>query len=196
MVATADVWSKIARRKLQFQSKFKIFSHSGDRPKSATNNQIHETLELKREKEATKEEVNSRAVKFSTPQTCINTYDADVGIRSLVWYKSADIKQFKDDRLMDTFKIMNEEEIRKNDEEICWWGLERLIVPSVGLKTMRARDQVKQVVLHKQDKAHLDRQFKVASEWAAQVAQEKAIYYSSNLYDDDRRARQYAHNDN
>ena len=129
-------------------------------------------------------EFSKRAlVKFSTPQTCINTYDADVGLRSLVWYKSAEIKQFKEDRLIDTFKIMNKEEIRKNDEEICWWGLERLIVPSVGLKTMRARDQVKQVVLHKQDKAHLDRQFKAASEWAAQVAQEKAIYYSSHLSD-------------
>ena len=183
MVATADVWSKIARRKLQFQSKVKIFNHSGDRPKSATNNQTHETLELKREKkEAAKEEVNSRTVKFSTSQTCINTYDVDVGLRSLVWYKSADLKQFKEERLMDTFKIMNKEN-RKNDEEICWWGLERLIVPSVGLKTMRARDQVKQVVLHKQDKAHQDRQFKAASEWAAQVAQEKAMYYSSHLYD-------------
>lgn len=195
MVATADVWSKIAKKKLQFQSKDKIFSHSGDRPKSGTNdNQTHKNLELKKDrdrgqKEATKEEVNSRAVKFSTPQTCINTYDADVGLRSLVWYKSAEIKQFKEDRLIDTFKIMNKEEIRKNDEEICWWGLERLIVPSVGLKTMRARDQVKQVVLHKQDKAHLDRQFKAASEWAAQVAQEKAIYYSSNLCDNDQRAR-------
>ena len=127
--------------------------------------------------------MNSRAVKFSTSQTCINTYDVDVGLRSLVWYKSADLKQFKEERLMDTLKIMNKGENRKNDEEICWWGLERLIVPSVGSKTMRARDQVKQVVLHKQDKAHLDRQLKAASAWAAQSARAKAEYYSYHLYD-------------
>ena len=190
---TACVWSMIAQKKLLFQSKVKIFSHSGDRPVNATNNQTHETLELKKDrdhgpKEVKKEEVNSRAVKFSTSQIRIHTYNAETDCRSLIWYNSADLKQFKEDRLRDTFKIMNKEEW-KNDEEICWWGLERLIVPSVGSKVMRAREMMKQVVLRKQDEAYLDRQFKEASEWAAKAAQEKAMYYYSHLYDNGPSAR-------
>ncbi|KAL7499781.1 hypothetical protein ACHAWT_007895 [Skeletonema menzelii] len=188
MDATAGVWSKIAQKKLLFQPKVNIFNHSGDRPENASSNQTHEILELKKDrddgpnKEVTKEEVNSRAVKFSTSRTRIQTYNAEIEHRSLIWYKPADLKQFKEDRLIDTFKIMNKKN-GKNDEEVCWWGLERLIVPCVGSKAMRAREIMKQVVLRKQDEAYLDRQFKEASEWAAQAAKEKALYYYSHLYD-------------
>ena len=162
--------------------------YSGDRPENATSNQTHEILELKKDrddgpnKEVTKEEVNSRAVKFSTSRTRIQIYNAEIEHRSLIWYKPADLKQFKENRLIDTFKIMNKKN-GKNDEEVCWWGLERLIVPCVGSKAMRAREIMKQVVLRKQDEAYLDRQFKEASEWAAQAAKEKALYYYSHLYD-------------
>ena len=100
----------------------------------------------------------------------------------MVWYKSADLKQFKEDRIKDASKIKNKERTEtENEENICWWGLERLIVPSVESKTRRVRKQVKQVVLCKQDEAHQDRQLKEASEWAAAAAQEKATYYSSHL---------------
>lgn len=46
---------------------------------------------------------------------------------------------------------------------------------------MRARQQVKRVVLCKQGEAHQDNRFKEASEWAAAVAQKKAAYYSSHI---------------
>ena len=121
-----------------------------------------------------------RAVTFSTSQTRINTYDAAIDRRSLVWYRSADLKQFKEDRRTDAKKISNRE-YSDDGEKICWWGLERMVVPSVRSKTMRARNQVKQAVLWKQDEACSDAKFKEASEWAAKSARAKAEYYSSQL---------------
>ena len=122
----------------------------------------------------------TRTVTFSTSQTRIKTYDADIDRRSLVWYKSADLKQFKEDRKTDAIKVSNRE-YSDDGEKICWWGLERLIVPEVRSKTVRARKQVKEVVLWKQDEAFSDKRFKEASEWAAKAARQKAMYYSSQL---------------
>mmetsp|Transcript_2976 Transcript_2976/g.4254 ORF Transcript_2976/g.4254 Transcript_2976/m.4254 type:complete len:125 (+) Transcript_2976:94-468(+) len=119
-----------------------------------------------------------RAVKFATSQTLIATYNVEVDRRSLLWYKSADLKQFKEDRIVDVIRIMNQE---KTDNDVCWWGLERFIVHSVRCKSKQAREQVKQVVLRKQDGACSDKILKEASEWAAATAQKKAAYYSSHL---------------
>ena len=184
---------KIAQKKLSRRSKAeaKIFnqSHKEDMSEDARKSQIHQASALKLKenrdrgaKELTMKELNSRAVKFSISQTCVIYFDAETEIsrHSLLWYKSADLKQFKEDRIIDASKIQNEERTG-NDEKICWWGLERLIVPSVGSKTKRVREEVKQVVLCKQGNAHLDRHLKKASEWAAKAAQEKATYYSSHL---------------
>ena len=124
--------------------------------------------------------MTTRTVTFSTSQTRIKTYDADIDRRSLVWYKSADLKQFKEDRKTDAIKVSNRE-YSDEGEKICWWGLERLIVPAVRSKTVRARQQVKEVVLWKQDEAFSDKRFKEASEWAAKAARQKAMYYSSQL---------------
>lgn len=124
--------------------------------------------------------MTTRTVTFSTSQTRIKTYDADIDRRSLVWYKSADLKQFKEDRKTDAIKVSNRE-YSDDGEKICWWGLERLIVPEVRSKTVRARKQVKEVVLWKQDEAFSDKRFKEASEWAAKAARQKAMYYSSQL---------------
>ena len=123
--------------------------------------------------------MTTRTVTFST-STCIKTYEADIDRRSLVWYKSADLKQFKEDRNTDAKKVSNME-YSDDGEKICWWGLERLIVPSVRSQTVRARQQVKQVVLWKQDGACSDERFKEASKWAAQAARDKAMYYSLHL---------------
>lgn len=79
---------------------------------------------------------------------------------NLLWYKSADIEQFKEDAIIDASKIRNIEHL-ENGKNICWWGLERLVVE--GSKTMRARQQVKQVVLYKQVEAHQDKRFIEAS---------------------------------
>jgi len=117
-----------------------------------------------------------RGVQFSFSQTRITTYDDEID-RSLIWYKPEDLQQFKEDRITDAIKITNDE-YSGNDEEICWWGLERLIVPSVRSKTKLAREQVKQVVLRKQDHACSDKKLMKASQWAATTAQKKATYYS------------------
>jgi len=183
-------------RKSKANANAKIFnlSHGEDMSADARNSQIHQTSALKwkendrgrgaKAKELTMNELNSnsRAVNFSISRTCVIYFDAEISHQSLVWYKSADLKQFKEDRIKDASKIKNKERTEtENEENICWWGLERLIVPSVESKTRRVRKQVKQVVLCKQDKAHQDRQLKEASEWAAAAAQEKATYYSSHL---------------
>jgi len=185
MEATADVWSKIAEKNLQL--KVKIYNHGEDMPGDTKNNPSLKisVLEKNRDrgaKQLTKEEqLNRRAVRFSTSQTRIMTYDAEVySRRNLVWYEAADLKQFKEDRMVDAFRIKNKE-YSENGEKICWWGLERFIVPSVGLEALRAREQVKQVVLCKQDKAYQDRQLKQSSDWAAKAAQARATYYSSHL---------------
>mmetsp|Transcript_2664 Transcript_2664/g.4058 ORF Transcript_2664/g.4058 Transcript_2664/m.4058 type:complete len:125 (-) Transcript_2664:38-412(-) len=124
--------------------------------------------------------MTGRAVKFATTSVDTYNYNVDVERNSLLWYKSADLKQFKEDRIIDVIKIMNREQT-ENDEKICWWGLERLIVPSVRSKTRLAREQVKQVVLRKQDGACSDRVLKEASSWAAATAQKRATYYSLHL---------------
>eukprot|EP00985_Skeletonema_marinoi_P023037 scaffold15032_cov87-Skeletonema_marinoi.AAC.3 len=121
-----------------------------------------------------------RGVQFSVSQTRITTYDNEIDRRNLIWYKPEDLQQFKEDRITDAIKITNDE-YSGNDEEICWWGLERLIVPSVRSKTKLAREQVKQVVLRKQDHACSDKKLMKASQWAATTAQKKATYYSSHL---------------
>eukprot|EP00984_Skeletonema_dohrnii_P003463 scaffold1170_cov139-Skeletonema_dohrnii-CCMP3373.AAC.5 len=155
-------------------------------PSPENTNPMHVKLSMKRErgrgaKQLTKEELSRRAVRFSTSQTRIMTYDAEIySRRNLVWYEAADLKQFKQNRMADAFRIKNKE-YSENGEKICWWGLERFIVPSVRSKTMRAREQVKQVVLCKQDKAYQDRQLKKSSDWAAESAQARATYYSSHL---------------
>eukprot|EP00985_Skeletonema_marinoi_P023039 scaffold15033_cov150-Skeletonema_marinoi.AAC.2 len=118
-----------------------------------------------------------RGVQFSVSQTRITTYDNEIDRRSLIWYKPEDLQQFKEDRITDAIKITNDE-YSENEEKICWWGLERLIVPSVRSKTKLAREQVKQVVLRKQDHACSDKKLMKASQWAATTAQKKAIYYS------------------
>ena len=147
---------------------------------------MHVKLSMKRErgrgaKQLTKEELNGRAVRFFTSQTRITTYDAEIySRRNLVWYEAADLRQFKQNRMVDASRIKNKE-YSENGEKICWWGLERFIVPSVRSKTMRAREQVKQVVLCKQEKACQDRQLKKSSDWAAESAQARAAYYSSHL---------------
>jgi hypothetical protein len=127
-------------------------------------------------------EKNSRAVvKFSLSQTRITLYDEEIDRRSLIWYNSADMKQFRDNRKIDASRIQNNEYLASETEKICWWGLERLIVPSVRSKTIQVKEQVKKTVLRKQDKACLDKKCKSASEWAAKVAHKKAVYYSSHL---------------
>ena len=183
MEATADVWSKIAEKNLQL--KVKIYNHGKDMPVDTKNNPTLKIYVLKKNrdlgaKQLTEEELNNRAVRFSS-QTRIMTYDAEVySRRNLVWYEAADLKQFKQNRMVDASRIKNKE-YSENGEKICWWGLERFIVPSVGLEALRAREQVKQVVLCKQEKAYQDRQLKKSSDWAAKAAQARATYYSSHL---------------
>lgn len=117
---------------------------------------------------------NSRAVKFaSSSQTRITVYEQRPSIRrSTIWYNSADLKQFREDRKTDASKIKNQEYA---SEKICWWGLERLLVPAVREKTVYAKEQMKSAVLEKQSVS------KSASDWAAKVAQKKAKYYSENI---------------
>lgn len=181
--------AKAKKRKSKAKAKITCEDMSEAEAEDATDSQILQTsvLELENDRVAKElnlniKELNSRAVKFSMSHTCVIYFDAEISQHSLVWYKSADLKQFKEDRIIDASIIKNRERERAKDaEKICWWGLERLIVPSVGSKTRQVRKQVKQVVLCKQDKAHQDRQLKEASEWAAAAAQEKATYYSSHL---------------
>ena len=124
---------------------------------------------------------NSRAVKFSASQTRITVYEQRPSIRrSTIWYGSKDLKQFREDRKADASKIKNQE-YANGDEKICWWGLERLLVPAVREKTVYAKEQMKSAVLEKQSEAHEENKFKSASEWAAKVAQKKAKYYSENI---------------
>jgi hypothetical protein len=116
---------------------------------------------------------NSRAVKFSASQTRITVYEQRPSIRrSTIWYNGADLKQFREDRKADASKIKNQEYATG---EICWWGLERLLVPEVREKTVYAKEQMKSAVLEKQSVS------KSASDWAAKVAQKKAKYYSENI---------------
>ena len=123
---------------------------------------------------------NSRAVKFSSSQTRITVYEQRPSIRrSTIWYQPKDLKQFREDRKADASKIKNQE--YTNEEKICWWGLERLLVPAVREKTVYAKEQMKSAVLEKQSEAHEDKKFMSASEWAAKVAQKKAKYYSENI---------------
>ncbi len=118
---------------------------------------------------------NSRAVKFATSQTRITVYEQRPSIRrSTIWYNAKDLKQFRDDRKADASKIKNQE-YANSSEKICWWGLERLLVPEVREKTVYAKEQMKSAVLEKQSVS------KSASEWAAKVAQKKAKYYSENI---------------
>jgi hypothetical protein len=125
---------------------------------------------------------NSRpVVKFSSSQTRITLYEEEIDRRSLIWYNAADLKQFRDDRKTDVSKIKNQEHSESGTEKLCWWGLERHVVPSVRSMTMQAKKQVKMAVLSKQDKACLDEKCKSASEWAAKVAHKKATYYSSQI---------------
>ena len=115
---------------------------------------------------------NSRAVKFSSSQTRITVYEQRPSIRrSTIWYQPEDLKQFRDERKADASKIKN----REYTEKICWWGLERLLVPEVREKTVYAKEQMKSAVLEKQSVS------KSASDWAAKVAQKKAKYYSENI---------------
>ena len=124
---------------------------------------------------------NSRAVKFSASQTRITVYEHRPSIRkSTIWYNGKDLKQFREDRKTDASKIKNQE-YKSGDEKICWWGLERLLVPAVREKTVYAKEQMKSAVLEKQSEAHEENKFKSASEWAAKVAQKKAKYYSENI---------------
>lgn len=124
---------------------------------------------------------NSRAVKFATSQTRITVYEQRPSIRrSTIWYNAKDLKQFRDDRKADASKIKNQE-YANGAEKICWWGLERLLVPEVREKTVYAKEQMKSAVLEKQSEAHEDKKVKGASEWAAKVAQKKAKYYSENI---------------
>lgn len=173
-------WLKMnsAKRKRKSKAKAKIVdrSQSNDMSESTMNSQVHETSASKAE-EFTKKKLNSRTVSFSLSQTRVVHFDAAISCHNLVWYKSADLKQFKEDAIKDASKIKHKEH-KENGEKICWWGLERL----VEAKTMRVRQQVvKQLVLHKQGEAHQDEQYKEASEWAATVAQKKAAYYSSHI---------------
>ena len=116
---------------------------------------------------------NSRAVKFSSSQTRITVYEQRPSIRrSTIWYQPKDLKQFRDERKADASKIKNRE---YTNEKICWWGLERLLVPEVREKTVYAKEQMKSAVLEKQSVS------KSASDWAAKVAQKKAKYYSENI---------------
>ena len=124
---------------------------------------------------------NSRAITFSSSQTRITVYEQRPSIRrSTIWYNAKDLKQFRDDRKADASKIKNQE-YANGAEKICWWGLERLLVPEVREKTVYAKEQMKSAVLEKQSEAHEDKKVKGASEWAAKVAQKKAKYYSENI---------------
>ena len=125
--------------------------------------------------------MNSRAVTFASSQTCITFYEEQIDRRSLIWYNAEDLKQFKDDRKTDASIIKNKEYSEGDKENICWWGLERLIVPSVRSKSRHARKQVNAAVLEKQGGACLDKKCKSASEWAAKVAQKKGTYYSLQI---------------
>ena len=179
--STAYAWLKMKiakKKKKQNNDKIVDQSQSDDVSEITRSSQIHQTSTSW---ESTTEKLNSRAVNFSMSQTRVVHFDAEIQCHSLVWYKAADLQQFKEEAMIDASRIKNKVKSQNDEEIICWWGLERLIVPLARSKTRQVKEQVKQVVLCKQDKCHQDRQLKEASGWAAMVAQKKAAYYSSHL---------------
>lgn len=117
IIETAYAWlklkMKIAKRKRKSKADAKVKSahrsQSDDMSESTKNSQDNETSASTADV-LSKKELNSRSVNFSLSQTRVVHFD---GEQDLVWHKSADLRQFKEDAMKTATKT-------QNGEKICW----------------------------------------------------------------------------
>jgi hypothetical protein len=125
---------------------------------------------------------NIRTVKFSSSKTHTMHYEDKIARKSLIWYNSADLARFRADRKVDAIRIKNRE---NSENETCFWGLERTLVPNIRRKTILSRRAVRKAVLTTQQDgacAETIRESSIAhSEYSLKVAQSKGRYYSNHL---------------
>lgn len=125
---------------------------------------------------------NNRTVKFSSSNTHTMHYEDKIARKSLIWYNSADLARFRADRKVDATRIKNRE---NSENEMCFWGLERTLVPNIRRKTILSRRAVRKAVLTtQQDGACIEkiRESSIAhSEYSLKVAHSKGRYYSNHL---------------
>ncbi len=83
--------------------------------------------------------------------------------------------------MIDAFRIKNNEN-SENDEPVCFWGLERVLLPEVRRQTRETREKVRKAVLQNSACAEtISRNSRVHSELAAKHAQRRGMYYSTHL---------------
>ena len=126
---------------------------------------------------------NNRTVNFSSSNTHTLHYEDKIARKSLIWYNSADLARFREDRKVDATRIKNRE---NSENETCFWGLERTLVPNIRRKTILSRRAVRKAVLTtQQDGACVEtiRSSSIAhSEYSLKMAQSKGRYYSNHLW--------------
>mmetsp|Transcript_17069 Transcript_17069/g.25723 ORF Transcript_17069/g.25723 Transcript_17069/m.25723 type:complete len:135 (-) Transcript_17069:29-433(-) len=124
----------------------------------------------------------TRTVKFSSSPTTTAHYER-IERKSLVWYNSVELRQFRADRRIDASRIMNME-YSEDGEPICSWGLERILLSEVRREARETRERVKKAVLQNENDAcaeTISRNSRALSECAAKHAQRMGTYYSTNL---------------
>lgn len=139
-------------------------------------------MKRKRQSSSSSPMKNIRTVKFSSSNTHTMHYEDKIARKSLIWYNSADLARFRADRKVDATRIKNRE---NSENETCFWGLERTLVPNIRRNTILSRRAVRKAVLTtQQDGACVEtiRQSSIAhSEYSLKVAQSKGRYYSNHL---------------
>ena len=126
---------------------------------------------------------NIRTVQFSASNTRTMHYEDQIDRRSLIWYNARDLAQFRADRKTDATRLKNKE--NNSENEICFWGLERILMPEVRRKTHHTRQAVRKAVLTTQDGACVEtirQSSRLHSEYSSKVAQSKGRYYSNHLW--------------
>jgi len=116
----------------------------------------------------------------------IQLFDSDKELVRSQWLTAHDYRNFKRQRYDDATKISQLEDPRSLEDELCFWGLEAMIVRDMKQKIAVARKSLTQDVLslseqgseRGEDIARIARQH---SNWSAKVAAKKGRYYSSVL---------------
>ena len=114
----------------------------------------------------------------------VQHFESDRELARAQWLTVQDYRHFKRQRQDDAAKISQLEDPRSLDE-LCFWGLEAMIVQDMKQKISIARKSLRQDVLSEQarsqreeDIARIARQH---SNWSAKVAAKKGRYYASQI---------------
>lgn len=115
----------------------------------------------------------------------LRRYQKDTSVDpATMWYSVSDYRQFRLERQIDAARMAGRRPVDIDEDIECFWGLENWIVPNLVEKIMDTRARVRTVVLagqYKNDPESLSKASIFHSQWSADVARKKALFYSSHL---------------